>query len=437
MPTGDRVGRRYLLATAEGRAGPARRYLATDERLDRPVRAWCIETPDGDDDREMLLTLARTLATAPDPVFLRVLDIIPEPERLTVVLESPSEISRRLTLDETAAASADIAHALDVAAEHGLEPERLTTAELVPVGAGGIRLDPIGVYSIDQAAPAPPPATVLVGGLLAALLREAEPADQARVQAFQGLATRWRNGATGAGGLPALIAELRATARESLPAGITDPRRMDVVDPFGDEFEFEMEPTLLLEPWPPAAAAPAPVASLPVAAPAVLSPSRVQEVSAAPRRTAPAPGGIIERLRAVRWAVVVPLAAAVLVIALGSLALATGREPGAEEAAREPASGSAAGPPLEQPAAGRVTVGLAAQERTNLRITIDGVVEFDGALNAGQRQSWEGSQAIQVWTDKGKTLLLAVNGKNLGPYSPAMGHPDWNRIEFTFWPGSP
>ena len=40
-----------------------------------------------------------------------------------------------------------------------------------------------------------------------------------------------------------------------------------------------------------------------------------------------------------------------------------------------------------------------------------------------------------MWTDKGKTLVLAVNGRDLGPYSPAMNHPDWNRIDFSFWPG--
>ena len=87
------------------------------------------------------------------------------------------------------------------------------------------------------------------------------------------------------------------------------------------------------------------------------------------------------------------------------------------------------------PGAGQVTVGLAAREDSGVRVTVDGVVQFDGTLASGQRQSWDGKQRIDVWTDKGKTLELAVNGKALGPYSPAMGHSDWNRIDFSFWPG--
>ncbi len=81
------------------------------------------------------------------------------------------------------------------------------------------------------------------------------------------------------------------------------------------------------------------------------------------------------------------------------------------------------------------TVGLAAQEDSLVRVTVDGVVQFDGTLKARQRQAWDGAQRIQVWTDKGKTVLIAINGDNLGPYSPSMGKPDWNRIDFGFAPG--
>jgi hypothetical protein len=93
------------------------------------------------------------------------------------------------------------------------------------------------------------------------------------------------------------------------------------------------------------------------------------------------------------------------------------------------------GPPTVTAAPGQVTVGLAATTDAQLRVTVDGTVQFQGTLAAGQRQAWEGRQRIQVWTDSGRTLLLAVNGRDLGPYSPAMGHPDWNRIDFGFWPG--
>jgi hypothetical protein len=93
------------------------------------------------------------------------------------------------------------------------------------------------------------------------------------------------------------------------------------------------------------------------------------------------------------------------------------------------------GPPAVTPVSGQVTVGLAATTDAQLRVTVDGTVQFQGTLAAGQRQAWDGRQRIQVWTDSGRTLLLAVNGRNLGPYSHAMGHPDWNRIDFGFWPG--
>jgi hypothetical protein len=98
-----------------------------------------------------------------------------------------------------------------------------------------------------------------------------------------------------------------------------------------------------------------------------------------------------------------------------------------------PASANASATPAPH-VPGRVTVGLSAQEDSGLRVTVDNVVQFNGVLRAGQRQRWDGASRIQVWTDKGKTLLLSVNGHELGPYSPAMGHADWNRIDFAFGP---
>lgn len=138
-------------------------------------------------------------------------------------------------------------------------------------------------------------------------------------------------------------------------------------------------------------------------------------------------------------ALVPPAALALLLIVSGVLPLTGGSAqdlPAASEAVTTQENDNRPfGPPLVQPAPGRVTVGLAAVEPARVRVTVDGVVQFDGLLPAGERQGWEGAQRIQVWTDSGRTLLLAVNGQDLGPYSPAMGHPDWNRIDFGFWPG--
>jgi len=141
--------------------------------------------------------------------------------------------------------------------------------------------------------------------------------------------------------------------------------------------------------------------------------------------------------RRVPLALGIPVGAAAAVIVLGgALALMNlgpeERTPGGVAAA--PAN-EPFGPPAVKPVPGRVTVGLAAQEDSLVRVTVDGVVQFDGTLRARQRQAWDGAQRVQVWTDKGKTVLIAINGEDLGPYSPAMRHPDWNRIDFGFIPG--
>ena len=135
------------------------------------------------------------------------------------------------------------------------------------------------------------------------------------------------------------------------------------------------------------------------------------------------------------WRIFIPLYGVLAVVVVGALIFAL-RSPGpGSNAAPTAAANQPFGPPVTAPAAGRVTVGLAATEDSGVRVTVDDVVQFDGILKAGQRQAYDGKSRIDVWTDKGKTLGLSVNGRDLGPYSPAMGHADWNRIDFSFWPG--
>lgn len=140
-----------------------------------------------------------------------------------------------------------------------------------------------------------------------------------------------------------------------------------------------------------------------------------------------------------RPAVWLPVAAAVLVAAFGGTAMFLADDdpgaPPADQATGQQESNDPSEPPAVAPDPGRVTIGLAATEDAQVRVTVDGVVEFDGLLRRGERQAWEGAERIQVWTDSGKTVQLAVNGVDLGAYSPAMGHPDWNRIDYGFWPG--
>ena len=123
----------------------------------------------------------------------------------------------------------------------------------------------------------------------------------------------------------------------------------------------------------------------------------------------------------------------------GTALLLRGDDPGAPPAATAPEAEATTVNPLEPPTVapspGQVTVGLATLEDAQVRVTVDGVVQFDGTLRRGQRQAWDGRERIQVWTDNGQQVQLAVNGVDLGAYSPAMGQPDWNRIDFGFWPG--
>ncbi len=212
-------------------------------------------------------------------------------------------------------------------------------------------------------------------------------------------------------GFRALRSELRAptfelspappSRRASTPTRVDAPARVAPTVPVDDEYDI---PPLMPLPFEPD--------------------DGPSEAPARPRRRVP-------------LALAIPAGAAALVLVLGGAAALATRSPEARTpggVATAPAS-EAFGPPVVKPAAGRVTVGLAAQEDSLVRVTVDGVVQFDGTLQARQRQAWEGGKRIQVWTDKGKTVLIAINGDNLGPYSPSMGQPDWNRIDFGFAPG--
>ena len=195
-------------------------------------------------------------------------------------------------------------------------------------------------------------------------------------------------------------------------------------------------PTLELSPAPPSRRVPTPAR---VATPTVPVDDEYEAPPPLPLSFEPddAIGKPAPARRRIPLALALPAGAAALVLVLGGAAALATRSPEARTpggVATAPAS-EAFGPPVVKPAAGRVTVGLATQEDSLVRVTVDGVVQFDGLLKARQRQAWEGAQRIQVWTDKGKTVLIAINGDNLGPYSPSMGRPDWNRIDFGFGPG--
>jgi hypothetical protein len=75
---------------------------------------------------------------------------------------------------------------------------------------------------------------------------------------------------------------------------------------------------------------------------------------------------------------------------------------------------------------------VAAQQDEQVRVTVDGAPTpaFAGVLKAGESRSWEGGSRVQLWTNNGKNLTVTVNGFPLGALSPAVGHPDWNTVDW-------
>jgi hypothetical protein len=80
--------------------------------------------------------------------------------------------------------------------------------------------------------------------------------------------------------------------------------------------------------------------------------------------------------------------------------------------------------------ANRATLLARAQQDVQARVSVDGVVAFDGTLRANEERSWEGSTRVQISTNRAAQLQVAVNGFTLGTLSVAVGHPDWNTVDW-------
>ena len=396
---GDLIGGRYRVEREDRALGGLRRVVATDTRLDRPVLAWVSGAAGPAEDA--LLETARAVGEFGAAPFLRVLDVASDAAGLAVIIEAPgTPLARtRGPVPIDVRSSAALLEAIDRAL--GETPLRIgrVAASDVFVEAGEPVVDPIALFF--PALPGEPRATA--DDLVALLV------DRARDGETLALALR-----------PMVRPAARRAASAARPA---------VAATYVDD-----DPTVVFTPRAATAVADRPP-SIPPAVPLVEVPAspepgpveqslQLEEVASAAPRRGPLP-----------WRVFVPLYGALAVVVAAVLVFAL-RSPSTNPPATPTAApNQAAGAPAVAPAAGHVTVGLAATEDSGVRVTVDGIVQFDGTLKSGQRQTWDGKQRIDVWTDKGKTLQLAVNGKDLGAYSPAMGHADWNRIDFSFWPG--
>lgn len=81
---------------------------------------------------------------------------------------------------------------------------------------------------------------------------------------------------------------------------------------------------------------------------------------------------------------------------------------------------------------GGATLTLLPRTDIDVRVSVDGVLVFAGTLPANQAASWGGSTKVEVWTDGARDLLVTVNGYELGALSMAVGHPEWNTVDWAW-----
>ncbi|MCC6237596.1 MAG: DUF4115 domain-containing protein [Dehalococcoidia bacterium] len=382
----------------------ATRHEGRDLQLGRPVRAWMLDAGEGGS-HHALLEVARASSRLTSPAFLRVVDALPEAGRLVVILEAPRPASLPPPTAEDDALMRDLAEGLREARGAGLDLQRLPP-DLFEQRA---RLDPIELFLPASAERREQP--------VGAQLREAvaQALDHGRVPAgspLHDLERAWPHpeSASDATLEEVLDALERATSRRS---GGARPEWLPALEEPAHAFVSD-EPTLPLAAprFEAATAPPAPTKDIPTPAPRRVPSSR--------------PGAGRPRL-IVLAAVGGLTAAGVLAVSVASLQTRSSAPP-------PEATTTASEPAAPQAVPGQVLVTLRAQEDTYVRATVDSTVLFDGTMRSGESRSWQGRQRVQVFTNKGRTALLSINGYELGPYSPAMGHPDWNQIDFGFGP---
>ncbi len=115
----------------------------------------------------------------------------------------------------------------------------------------------------------------------------------------------------------------------------------------------------------------------------------------------------------------------------GGAAATAGATPTAPAGAARTATPAPSATRTSTPApANAATLEVQARQQANVRVTVYGRSEFEGTLRAGETRSWAGSARVQLWTDNGKNVAVTVNGFDLGALATAVGHPDWNTVDW-------
>ena len=425
---------RYELAERwDPASAGAARALGRDVKLDRAVLLWVLEAPARDPRRAELLEAARVAGRLSHPAFLQVLDVAIEDERTTVVLEAAGGLGAQQHLEPglpalpAATLTLDVGWALEEAARQGLRARRLPLTYVYLHSDEDVRLDPVGVFGPPDPGPDGPPATVaLLCDLLASLLLP--PGDRGTrfdpgASTVESLIARWRERGPDIPEreLPVFLGELRLVATGGAP------RERDGTAPETPRYGREAapradDPTMPLPALGRAAAGGAP----PIAPPR----------TSASARPVPAPtrqGGGTSAV-----ALILMLVGLVAGVGAGVLAFNELRGRDSNTRAAAPPTATTTAPPgtASAPAEvgpNRATLGLAAERDAEIRVTVDGTQVFAGVLRPGETRSWEGRRSVQVWTNNGKALITTVNGFPLGQLSAAVGHPEWNTVEWS-WP---
>ncbi|RLT41998.1 MAG: hypothetical protein DWI58_07505, partial [Chloroflexi bacterium] len=310
--------------------GALRRHLGTDMRLSRPVLVWISEQSGAEEDA--LLELARAAGQWSSAAFLRVLDVTYEDDLVAVVLEAvgtPLADAQEATIEARSARA--LLDAIDDTRDADAFAMARASTDDLAVDGGEVIADPIALFlpsthgehvaSLDE-----------LQALLAEHIEDDAALDRepARLRARVAVAS-----ATGAGAAPYIDDE--PTAVFTRPATATA-----VVD----------RPRAEARP-----AAPTPRAD------------RASTPSAAAAATAPAEG-VPKRGGAMPWRIFIPLYGVLAVVVVGALIFAL-RSPGpGTNAVPTAVANQPFGPPVAAPAAGRVTVGLAATEDSGVRVTV-------------------------------------------------------------------
>jgi len=419
------------------------RLRGHDERLGRDVLLWVFATAE-EAERERVVTLASSFARLKHPVFLQTLDLFEERGRVFLALEAPREVApgtghpleHGLPALVAATLTLRIGVAIEEAAHAGLAVRDLQLEHVHLSGTDEVRLDPAGL--LEPAERAASGVVSLLTWFLASFLPGGDRAEPARTrfdpgaEAAAGFVGRWqeraeRGEADGAGDLSAFLDELRLIARSPTDLYIDDDaalrhRAEEGAAPLPVQADEEQTVPLAL---PPVRRVEAADEAAPRQEPERSSVGVLRERgrgssrASAPRRPPRSP-----MLAIAGFGLVAALAVGLIAIGV--------RARGGGDGATVDRGAAASATPTPAPA-NRATLTITAQQDARVRISVDAAVAFAGVLRAGESGSWEGGSRVQVWTDNGKSISVTVNGFALGPLSPAVGHPEWNTVDWG-WP---